>query len=115
MSSRQQGGLDEAVVCCQLLPLLESCPVDRVVGQGTELPPFDVCVLLLSLPGLFKSTLENIPAAIPYLSATPPLVEKWRGQLSDLVGFRIGINWQGNQKALGERLQCQEKMGRITE
>ena len=65
------------IVECQrpLLPLLRSCPgIDRLVGQGDELPAFDVQAPLLSLPGIFHTTLADIPAAIPYLFADPGLV-----------------------------------------
>ena len=33
---------------------------------------------LLSLPGIFRTCLDNIPSAIPYLRAEPTLIEQWR-------------------------------------
>ena len=55
-----------------LLRLLASCPgVDRVASRDAGLPPFDVHASLLSLPGLLGTTLQTIPAAIPYLEACP--------------------------------------------
>jgi hypothetical protein len=50
---------------------------------------------LISLPGILKTTPETIPARIPYLFARPALLEHWRKKLSEIEGFKIGINWQG--------------------
>jgi hypothetical protein len=46
---------------------------------------------LLSVPGVLGLRLENVPAAVPYLSAAPERVEAWRARLGG--GFKIGINW----------------------
>jgi len=79
-----------------LVKLLANCPgIDRLVGQGDELPPFDFYAPLLSLPGVFKTTLDTIPAHVPYLFADRTLVDEWREKLSGIDGFRIGINWHG--------------------
>jgi tetratricopeptide (TPR) repeat protein len=80
-----------------LMPLLAYVPgVDRVVAKSDPLPPFDVQLPMLSLPGVFATTLETIPAPVPYLSADARLVEHWRRELSPFREFRIGIAWQGN-------------------
>jgi tetratricopeptide (TPR) repeat protein len=83
---------------CQrgLLPLLEGVAVDRLVGEGQEIPSFDVHAPLLSLPGIFKTRLNTIPANIPYLFAKPPLVERWRARLQQIAGYQIGVAWQGS-------------------
>src|SRR4029077_9680389 len=65
--------------------------VDQLIVQGAPLPPFDVQVPLLGLPGIFGTALANIPAAVPYLHAEPSLTEKWRKELEPLNGFKIGI------------------------
>ena len=50
---------------------------------------------LLSLPGLFGTTLENVPAEVPYLTPSPSL---WRPPPAGSVpGFKVGIAWQGNR------------------
>jgi tetratricopeptide (TPR) repeat protein len=83
---------------CQqaLLPLFAVFPVDQLIGRGTELPTFDIHAPLMSLPRIFSTRLENIPHKIPYLSAAPQLVQRWREELQQLAGFRIGIGWQGS-------------------
>jgi tetratricopeptide (TPR) repeat protein len=80
-----------------LLSLLTSCAgIDQLVGQGDQLPAYDVQAPLLSLPGIFRTSLRDIPATIPYLSAAEGLVEHWRQELGGVAGFKIGIAWQGN-------------------
>lgn len=94
------------VVACQrpLLPLLGRMPgVAGWVAQGDPLPPFDLHAPLMSLPRIFGTTLENVPAATPYLSADPALVERWRGELAAIEGFRIGIAWQGSRNYRRDR------------
>src|SRR5439155_3669588 len=82
-----------------LIPLLSRTPgIDRLIEQGSAPPPFDVHAPLLSLPGALQTTVETIPANIPYLVADPAIVTKWQERLRDLQGFRIGIVWQGNPK-----------------
>ena len=72
------------------------CRHRRVVPWGSPPPAFDVYAALMSLPALFGTTLENIPAEIPYLHADPNLVEHWRRQLTVVDGFKVGIAWQGS-------------------
>jgi ADP-heptose:LPS heptosyltransferase len=99
-----------------LLSLLASCSgVDRLVERGDALPPFEVQAPLLSLPGIFHTTLRDIPAAIPYLFADPALVEPWRQELGRIAGFKIGIAWRGspthtNDRARSLPLSCFEPL-----
>jgi len=96
---KARGG--RVVVECQkpLVPLVETCPgIDRVVLKGEALPEFDVHTPLLRLMGLFTTTLETIPAPVPYLRAEPGRIEHWRARIGLLPGFKIGIAWQGNPK-----------------
>jgi hypothetical protein len=69
------------------------------------LPAFDLHAPLLSLPGILRTRLETIPASVPYLRAKPELVEYWRGILSAIPGYRVGIAWQGNPEYPGDRLR----------
>lgn len=56
---------------------------------------FDFHCKLLSLPGLFDTRMDTIPAAIPYLRAEPERVSKWAARIGD-HGYRVGISWKGN-------------------
>jgi len=94
---QRRGG--KVLLECQpaLLRLLEGVAgVDQAVAAGAPLPPFDVQAPLLSLPGLVGTTLQTIPANIPYLRADPELVVRWREELEPLRGFKVGILWQGS-------------------
>jgi tetratricopeptide (TPR) repeat protein len=92
----------------ELMGLLKSCPgIDQLVPERSELPPFDVQVPLLSLPGIFKTTLDTVPAEIPYLSVEGG---GWRveGERSPLPPppstlLKVGIAWQGNPKHRWDR------------
>jgi hypothetical protein len=79
-----------------LLRVLANAPgIDQLIGTGDELPAFDVYAPLLSLPRIFQTTLETIPARIPYLFAEQGLVRHWRAKLQGISGFRVGVNWFG--------------------
>src|SRR5262249_19269542 len=93
----QRGG--RVILHCQppLTRLLARSPgIERLLAHGDPLPEFDVHVPLLSLPGLFGTTLESVPAEVPYVEAEPQLVEAWRERLGSYRGFKVGIVWQGN-------------------
>jgi hypothetical protein len=49
------------------------------------------------VPAIFHTTLQTIPAKIPYLFADEALVGQWRTKLEGVRGFRIGINWHGRE------------------
>ena len=94
---KARGG--EVILQCQtaLIPLLSRCAgIDAIVPWGAPPPDFDVYAALMSLPALFGTTLETIPADVPYLHADPTLVEHWRRQLAVLPGFKVGIVWRGS-------------------
>jgi tetratricopeptide (TPR) repeat protein len=95
---KETGGT--VVVECQrpLVNLLRRCPgIDRLVAAGDELPDFDVQAPLLSLPGIFGTRLETIPANVPYVFAEPELIALWRTKLRHANGFRVGTNWAGRE------------------
>jgi tetratricopeptide (TPR) repeat protein len=88
----------------ELVALLCDCPhLDQLVVKGKPLPEHDVHCPLLSLPGLFQTRPDTIPAAVPYLSAAARRIAKWKERLKDLRGFKVGIAWQGNPEFPGDR------------
>lgn len=50
----------------------------------------------MSFPYWFGTREETIPVAIPYLSAPPELVDKWKARLP--AGPKVGLSWKGNPK-----------------
>ena len=116
---KQRGG--SVIVECPrpLASLLRSCAgIDRLVAQGDPPPAFDVQAPLLSLPGIFQTALDNLPAAIPYLFADADLVRRWREELAPLPGRKIGIAWRGSPAHVNDRarslpLSCFESLARL--
>ena len=100
---QQRGGV-VFVECPGILEkLLARCPgVDQIIPQGTPQPDFAYQIPFLSLPAVFHTTIETVPADTPYLSAAPHLIESWGKELDALDGFKIGIAWQGSQKYGGD-------------
>jgi tetratricopeptide (TPR) repeat protein len=68
----------------------------RVIEKGTLLPAFDLHCPLMSLPMVFGTTLQTIPAEVPYLKPDPADVERWRSRFADQPpGLRVGLVWAG--------------------
>ena len=82
----------------QLRALLSGLGV-RIVAPGEQRDAYDFDCALMSLPLAFGTTLADIPAAVPYLSAEPVRALRWRQQLGD-AGFKVGIAWQGSRNRI---------------
>ena len=65
--------------------------IDEFVEQGADLPAFDVHLPLLSLPGVFGTEPDTVPADIPYITAPSD-----RPALPDGAGFKVGLAWAGS-------------------
>jgi tetratricopeptide (TPR) repeat protein len=80
-----------------LHPLLKSLSaIDEMVAPYPEnAQKADAGVHLLSLPGIFQTTVKTIPILVPYLHAPAGKIEKWHGRISG-NGFNIGVAWSGN-------------------
>ncbi len=83
----------------QLVRLFQSLPdVHSVVPFGAALPPFNCQAPLLSLPGIFGTTLQTIPSAYPYLTASEELRLKWSVLMSVYPAKRrVGLVWAGKK------------------
>lgn len=70
-----------------------------VIPQDSELPDFDVQCPLMSLPHVFGTTLDTVPAPVPYLSSLPDKRAFWRGKLDACTKHpqakNIGLVWAG--------------------
>jgi tetratricopeptide (TPR) repeat protein len=70
--------------------------IQHIISHGSELPPFDIHCPLMSLPRVFGTTIENIPADTPYLTPDPAKAEIWRERLQgDHSRIKIGLVWSG--------------------
>ncbi len=91
----QRGGKLVIAAPPVLLPLLELSGFKNLVSKDGLLPPFDVHAPLLSLPHIFRTEVDTVPSEVPYLSADPNRVARWRGELAEYQGLKVGIAWQG--------------------
>ncbi len=81
------------------LKLLENIRgVDQLVERSQDGRPrveFDLYCPLLSLPMIFSTTRDSVPAPVPYIRADPEKAAQWTGRL-DAQAFKIGLVWSGN-------------------
>jgi len=99
-------GANVIIECAsRLVPLLEQMGSStgssdagriKVIARGEPLPPFDMHVRLMSLPGIFGSMPDNLPSEVPYLQADPARMARCKERLGSNDGLRIGIVWQGS-------------------
>ena len=67
-----------------------------VVARGETLPRYDFHCPLLSLPLACATTLETIPAEVPYIAPADADVASWRARLPQRRP-RIGLVWSGER------------------
>ncbi len=92
-----RGGRVVLEVYPQILPLVRHLPgVTLAVPNDQPPPPFDVHCSLLSLPGVFDTDLDSIPATVPYLTVPPEKIAEWAERLGPRQRKRVGIAWSGN-------------------
>jgi tetratricopeptide (TPR) repeat protein len=70
--------------------------VAQTFARGELLPNFDLHCPLMSLPLALGTTLDSIPAEVPYLQAPPDRLARWRDRLGDKRRLRVGIAWAGS-------------------
>ena len=89
----------------QLVTLLrESLPAAiTVLGDRGDPTPYQCDAVLLSLPRLFKTRLETMPALVPYLRAPAEAVRRWRERLGKMSGLKVGVVWAGNPEHVNDQ------------
>ena len=81
----------------ELKSLLTGMPAITVCARGERLPPFDWQTPLLSLPYALGTTLETIPAEIPYLSPAAEKLAQWRPIVERAGMPTVGFKWRANE------------------
>jgi tetratricopeptide (TPR) repeat protein len=80
----------------ELFRSLNDGPHELIV-RGSPLPAFDVHCPLQSLPFNFATTLENVPAPIPYLRADPRKAALFKDRIaSNEPSLKVGLCWTGS-------------------
>ncbi len=77
--------------------------VSDVVDRNDVSPIFDRQCPLMSLPLVFGTTLDTVPAPVPYLTAPAGHLVQWRDRLGPRREPRVGIVWTGNPKHMNDR------------
>lgn len=97
----ERGG--RVIVTCQ--PKLKAlfkrvAGISEVFDNSEALPAFDVCCPLLSLPRIFETTLETIPARVPYMHPDPEKALRWKVRLAaDSASMKVGLYWATDTKS----------------
>jgi Tfp pilus assembly protein PilF len=116
-------GIGDTIQFVRYIPLLAergarvllACPTElHQVVRGLEgvaglvipsepLPAFDTHVALMSLPRLFQTKVENVPARIPYLRAPASRLPLINGEASGHL--KVGLVWAGGDRHPKNRLR----------
>lgn len=83
--------------------LVENFPQIDIVSRGGGLPEFDFQCPMMSLPLAFKTTLQTIPASVPYLGADGATNKLWVQRLGMTNKWRIGLAWSGSPAHANDR------------
>lgn len=86
-----------------LTPLFADGRHGTVVARDRALPPVDMQVPLLDLPGILGLTPATIPWNGPYINVDAALSARWADALPRRPGrMRIGFSWAGNPAHPGD-------------
>jgi tetratricopeptide (TPR) repeat protein len=77
--------------------------VADLVSCGDPLPAFDCHSPLMSIALAFGTTLDTIPAQVPYLSAPMQALKDASAFPWPIGGLRVGLAWHGQQTFRGDR------------
>lgn len=79
--------------------------IEQIVVSGEPRPPIDWHCPLMSLPLAFGTSLDTIPAQVPYLSVPTEAQKKGVAPPWPTEGLRVGLAWAGNPKHLKDRFR----------
>lgn len=77
--------------------LATAAGIDEVITDADPVPPHDYWSFPLSLPLHFDTTIEAIPAVLPYLRSLPNRRDRW-GERLPAEGFTVGLVWKGYRR-----------------
>ena len=72
--------------------------VAEVCERGEALPHYDYQFPLMSLPLAQRTTVDTIPARVPYLRPDAGKVSEWKRRLGERVRPRVGLVWSGGNQ-----------------
>jgi len=94
---KARGAAKISVICKPVLaPLLRTVEgIDALITDPQALHVHDYWASLMSLPWRTGTTVESIPAKIPYVGVLTNRLEMWQARLPG-DGLRVGLVWKGN-------------------
>ena len=92
-------GSDISVLCSDnLVNLLRPiAPKAKWLTHQDKIPEFDIYITMMSMPLVFGTRIENIPAEVPYIFADDEHKLKWKKKIKDSDRKKIGLCWSGSK------------------
>ena len=78
--------------------LKQISPTIQIISEDDVPTDFDYHCPIMSLPLAFRTTLETIPANIPYLKSSVEKSLFWKGKLAKESKLKVGLVWSGGIK-----------------
>ena len=82
----------------QLVSLFQNIEgIHQIIARGDQLPSFDIHCPLMSLPLVFGTTVDTIPAEIPYIKVDTAIFQKWKDKVRDdnsKFKVRFSMGWK---------------------
>jgi tetratricopeptide (TPR) repeat protein len=121
---RWEQGLGDSIQCIRYVPMIADRGgkvifsgkenlhellggVRGLAGIATpenEPAEFDFHLPVMSLPNIFKTTLDSIPVEVPYLAVNPEKSRIWRDRMSgEANSLAVGIAWAGSPQHKEDR------------
>ncbi len=90
----------------ELTALLQNAPgIDGIEVRSANGRPeatYDYHVPLMSLPGIFQTTVQTVPPLSPFIATEPARIERWRRKLPP-ADFCIGLVWAGRPQHTNDK------------
>jgi tetratricopeptide (TPR) repeat protein len=101
----ERGGNVAVLTHPELYRLLKNMDgVEQVLQSGETPPSFDFHCPIMTLPLMFGTRLESVPANVPYLKPDPKVAAAWKERLGPSNGrLRVGLVWAGRPEHKNDR------------
>jgi tetratricopeptide (TPR) repeat protein len=77
--------------------------LSEFIVAGELLPEYELHCPLLSLPLRFGTTVETVPAKVPYLQVDAQRLRRWEQRLRRRKALNVAVVWSPHPHALGDR------------